>query len=144
MEKFEKAVDVLKEKFAKDIIECNIPRSKRAYILLKPEKHKDAISLLINYDEKILLSTITGIDLGNEIELNYHMACNGVITLKNRIPIEKPFTKTITDIVPGANLYEREVFDLLGVVFEGHPDLKRLMLPESWPKGNYPLRKNWK
>jgi formate hydrogenlyase subunit 5 len=144
MEKFEKAVDVLKEKCAKDIIECNIPRSKRAYILLKPEKHKDAISLLINYDEKILLSTITGIDLGNEIELNYHMACNGVITLKNRIPIEKPFTKTITDIVPGANLYEREVFDLLGVVFEGHPDLKRLMLPESWPKGNYPLRKNWK
>lgn len=143
MDMFENAVNALKEKFAKNIVEFNVPKPRRAYVLLKPEHHKEAISLLLKQDEKIMLSTITGIDLGNEIELNYHMACNGTLTLKNRVFIEKPFTKTITDIIPGANLYEREVFDLLGVVFDGHPDLKRLMLPDNWPNGNYPLRKDW-
>jgi NADH-quinone oxidoreductase subunit D len=72
------------------------------------------------------------------------MACEGTVTLKNRISREKPVTQTITDILPGANLYEREVFDLLGVVFEGHPNLKRLMLPDLWPQGDYPLRRDWK
>ena len=91
-----------------------------------------------------MISTITGVDLGNEIELNYHMICEGTVTLKIRVPKEKPVTKTITDILPGANLYEREVFDLLGVTFEGHPNLERLLLPESWPQGDYPLRRDWK
>ncbi len=144
MEMFENAVKLLKEKLANEIVEFRVPKPRRAYVLLKPESHKKAISALMKHDENVMLSTITGVDLGNDIELNYHMACEGAVTLKNRVPREKPFTKTITDIIPGANLYEREVFDLLGVVFEGHPDLKRLMLPDSWPQGNYPLRRDWK
>ncbi|MCJ7614549.1 NADH-quinone oxidoreductase subunit C [Candidatus Bathyarchaeota archaeon] len=144
MEKFEDAVKVLKDNLANEILEFRVPKPRRAYVLLKPEQHRAAISLLLKHDENTILSTITGVDLGTEIELNYHMACDGAVTLKNRIPREKPFTRTITDILPGANLYEREVFDLLGVVFEGHPDLKRLMLPDSWPQGDYPLRRDWK
>jgi Ni,Fe-hydrogenase III large subunit/NADH:ubiquinone oxidoreductase subunit C len=143
MNKFETAVDSLKNNLADAIVELNVPRSRKAYILLKPERHRDAISLLLKQVEDTELSTISGVDLGDEIELNYHMACEGTVTLKNRVPREKPVTQTITDIVPGANLYEREVFDLLGVVFEGHPNLKRLMLPDSWPQGDYPLRKDW-
>jgi formate hydrogenlyase subunit 5 len=144
MAMFENAVTILKEKMANEILEFRVPKPRRAYFLLKPESYKKAISALMKNDENVMLSTITGVDLGNEIELNYHMACEGSVTLKNRVSREKPFTGTITDIIPGANLYEREVFDLLGVVFEGHPDLKRLMLPDSWPQGNYPLRRDWK
>ena len=144
MEMFENAIKILKEKMANEILEIRVPKPRRAYVLLKSECHKKAISALMKNDENVMLSTITGVDLGNEIELNYHLACEGVVTLKNRVSCEKPVTKTITDIIPGANLYEREVFDLLGVVFEGHPDLKRLMLPDSWPQGNYPLRRDWK
>jgi formate hydrogenlyase subunit 5 len=144
MAMFENAVTILKEKMANEILEFRVPKPRRAYFLLKPESYKKAISALMKNDENVMLSTITGVDLGNEIELNYHMACEGSVTLKNRVSREKPFTETITDIIPGANLYEREVFDLLGVVFEGHPDLKRLMLPDSWPQGNYPLRRDWK
>jgi len=144
MEMFENAVKILKEKMANEILEIRVPKPRRAYVLLKPEYHKKVISALMKNDENVMLSTITGVDLGNEIELNYHLACEGAVTLKNRVSREKPFTKTITDIIPGANLYEREVFDLLGVVFEGHPDLKRLMLPDNWPQGNYPLRRDWK
>jgi formate hydrogenlyase subunit 5 len=144
MNKFENAVDVLKNNLADAIVECKVPKPRKAYILLKPERHRDAISLLLKQVDDMELSTITGVDLGNEIELNYHMACGGTVTLKNRVSREKPVTRTITDILPGANLYEREVFDLLGVTFEGHPNLERLMLPENWPKGDYPLRRDWK
>jgi len=143
MNKFENAVEVLKNNLADAIVEFRVPKPRKAYILLKPERHRDAISLLLKHVENAELSTITGTDLGNEIELNYHMACGGTVTLKNRVSREKPVIRTITDILPGANLYEREVFDLLGVIFVGHPNLKRLMLPENWPKGNYPLRRDW-
>jgi formate hydrogenlyase subunit 5 len=143
MELFENAVDILKNNLADAILECRVPRPRKAYILLKPERHRDAISLLLKHVENAELSTITGTDLGNEIELNYHMACGGTVTLKNRVSREKPVIRTITDILPGANLYEREVFDLLGVVFVGHPNLKRLMLPDNWPKGECPLRRDW-
>ncbi|PVX23252.1 MAG: hypothetical protein CW691_11255 [Candidatus Bathyarchaeum sp.] len=143
MEKFETAVDLLNNNLADAIVDLKVPRPRKAYILLKPERHRDAVSLLLKNINESMLSTITGVDLGNEIELNYHMVCGGTVTIKNRVPKEKPVTQTITDILPGANLYEREVFDLLGVVFEGHPNLERLLLPDSWPQGDYPLRRDW-
>jgi NADH-quinone oxidoreductase subunit D len=143
MGRFEKALDFLKKHFANNVIDLKVPRSKKAYVLLKFEHHRDAVSLLLENVEDATLSTITGVDLGNEIEINYHMACEGAITLKNRLSKEKPITKTITDILPGANLYEREVYDLLGVVFDGHPNLERLLLPDNWPNGNFPLRRDW-
>ncbi len=144
MDKFENAVTILKTNLADAILELKVPKPRKAYILLKPEYHRDAVSLLLKNIEDSTLSTISGVDLGNELELNYHMACGGTVTLKNRVPREKPVTRTITDILQGANLYEREVFDLLGIVFEGHPNLERLLLPDVWPQGNYPLRRDWK
>ena len=75
MNKFENAVDILKTDLADAILELKVPRPKKAYILLKPERHRDAVSLLLKKVEDSMLSTITGVDLGNEIELNYHMVC---------------------------------------------------------------------
>lgn len=143
MTKFEEAVEVLKDKLVDGILECKVPRPRRAYINVKPGRHREAISLLLKYIDETGISTISGTDLGDEIELNYHMRCGGAITIKNRVPREKPWIRTITDLIPGASFYEREVFDLLGVMFERHPNLKRLMLPEDWNMGEYPLRKDW-
>jgi NADH-quinone oxidoreductase subunit C len=67
--------------------------------------------------------------------------------LKERIrlsvPVEEPdpSVESITPVWPGANYYEREVFDLFGIQFEGHPNLRRIMMPDDW-KG-YPLRKDY-
>ncbi|MEM2083837.1 MAG: NADH-quinone oxidoreductase subunit C, partial [Nitrososphaerota archaeon] len=64
--------------------------------------------------------------------------------VKTSIDKNNPEIDTITDIIPGASFYEREIYDLLGVNFIGHPNLKRVILPENWPKGVYPLRKEYK
>jgi membrane-bound hydrogenase subunit beta len=67
-----------------------------------------------------------------------------ILTLGFSVPKENPTTRTITDLLPSAVLYEREVYEMLGVNFEGHPNLIPLLLPEGWPKGVYPLRKEEK
>lgn len=144
MKKFEDAFRVLKENLGCKILEYKQPKPRRAYILVDPGCHRDAISLLLKHVKHTGISTITGTDLRNEIELNYHMRCGGVVTIKTRVPREKPWIRTITDLLAGAAFYEREVFDLLGVMFDGHPNLNRLILPDDWPDGSYPLRKDWK
>jgi len=125
------------------ILEANVLRTRRIFIKIKSETLKEVVSFLSNELGVKHLSTITGLDLGEEIELIYHFAYKGSIEISLRLTIPKkaPKITSIVDLIPGATLYEREVHDLLGVIFEGHPDLSRLVLPEEWPKGLYPLRK---
>jgi NADH:ubiquinone oxidoreductase subunit C len=90
------------------------------------------------------LSTITARDTGKEIEILYHFLLDGVvITIRTMCPKDDPTIDSIVHIFPGAVLYERELNDILGVVPKGHPDLRRLVLPDDWV-GGYPLRKDWK
>jgi NADH:ubiquinone oxidoreductase subunit C len=63
------------------------------------------------------------------------------VRIKTRVSSEKPALSTCTDLWPGAAFMEREVFDLMGVVFEGHENLRRLLMPEEYP--HHPLRKDF-
>jgi len=101
------------------------------------------LRILLNEDENAGISAITGVDLGKTIELMYHIRTHGtIVTIRTEVPREDARIRSITDLVPGANFHEREVADLLGITFEGHPNPRRLILPESWPKNLFPLRKN--
>jgi len=88
------------------------------------------------------LSTITGVDEGEEISILYHLCGEGppAATIKTAVPKAAAKIQSITSVIPGATMYEREVHDLLGVEFDGHPRLDRLVLPDDWPEGVYPLR----
>jgi NADH-quinone oxidoreductase subunit C len=68
-------------------------------------------------------------------------ALRAAIFLKTRFAIEGASTPTVTDLWRAATWQEREVYDLFGIVFEGHPDLRRILLPEDWV--GHPLRKDY-
>jgi len=125
------------------LIGVNIQKERRIFIKVTREAFKETIKNLVNRLGFKHLSTITGIDLGKELEVIYHLSYKGAIELSLKVSLPKNEAKlpTVTDVIPGALLYEREVHDLLGVIFEGHPDLSPLLLPEKWPRDVYPMRK---
>lgn len=143
MEKENEIVGKLKNFLKENLVEAKIPKSRRIFARIKKKALNEAVNYLVNDLEFKHLSTITGVDLGDEVEVIYHLAYKGSIELSLRLSVSRrnPSVSTVTDIIPGAVLYEREVHDLLGVMFKGHPDLSPLLLPEGWPQGVYPLRK---
>lgn len=89
---------------------------------------------------------ITGLDEGENFSAIYHMAMfDGVVLdLKTFVPKSNAVIKSIMDTFPGAELYERELVDMFGFKVEGLPEGSRYPLPDDWPDGQYPLRKDWK
>jgi NADH/F420H2 dehydrogenase subunit C len=80
----------------------------------------------------------------DRIEVVYqltNLASNAKVALRVDLDREKPELDTVTSVWKGADYQEREVYDLMGVVFRGHPDLRRILLPEDWE--GYPLRKDY-
>jgi NADH-quinone oxidoreductase subunit C len=91
------------------------------------------------------LMCLSGLDWPDhyEVVINLHSFKHGHrINLKVRCPKDDPVIPTVSAIWPTAEWHEREAFDLIGVRFEGHPDLRRLLLPEDWE--GHPLRKDYK
>jgi membrane-bound hydrogenase subunit beta len=93
-----------------------------------------------------MLCTITGTDEGTELGFLYHLAAPSgiVLTLVVKTPKDAPGPETVTAFFPLAELYERETVDLLGARIGGLPEGPRYPLPDDWPEGQYPLRKDWK
>ncbi len=90
------------------------------------------------------LSNETGVDYKEHIEVVYHLFSykhrHGCV-LKIKLPRDNPAVATVEGIWNAANWMEREIFDLLGVTFQGHSDMRRILMPEDWP--GHPLRKDF-
>ena len=93
------------------------------------------------------LSDITTVDrfpLEPRFEVNYHLLSldrGERLRLKVRLGGSDPVIHSVTSVWPTANWHERENFDLFGIRFEGHPDLRRILMPDDWE--GYPLRKDY-
>jgi NADH-quinone oxidoreductase subunit C len=77
-------------------------------------------------------------------ELNYHLvsiARRDKVRLKVRLSGDDAVVDSLVTVWPGANWLEREIFDLFGIRFSGHPDLRRILLPEDWE--GHPLRRDY-
>jgi NADH:ubiquinone oxidoreductase subunit C len=111
-------------------------------VLLPAACLRDAVGVLLDPFAIYHLSAITGQDVEGQIELLYHFWCGGGITLHVTLPRDPARIDSIVDLVPGASFYEREVAEMLGVTFAGHPDPRPLLLPEDWV-GEPPLRREF-
>ncbi len=116
-------------------------------IHLPPEKVRSVAEVLKTAEETCLdyLICISGVDYGDDLGVVYHLASSKyphMIVLKTRTSDrENPELHTLSDIWRTAEFQEREVYDLLGIKFIGHPDLRRLFLTSAW---GFPLRKDYK
>jgi NADH-quinone oxidoreductase subunit C len=102
----------------------------------------------LKYDQKFVrLSSVTAVDrypLEPRFEVVYHLHSieqKQRVRLKCRLEGGEPAIESVTSVWRGANWYEREVFDLFGINFLNHPDLRRIMMPDDWE--GHPLRKDY-
>jgi len=123
-----------------------VPRERRIFIDVSVDKFEEILEFLKNKIYFNMLCTITGLDDGNTLGIIYHLANKEgiVINIKIRVPKDKPKIKTVIEYFPSAEFYERELVDLFGIEVEGLPEGTRYPLPDDWPDGQYPLRKDWK
>jgi len=92
----------------------------------------------------VFLANLTSVDWETHFEVVYHLQSldqNHIITIKTEVDRDDPVVPSLTPLYYGAHLQEREAFDLMGIRFEGHPDLRRMFLWEGFP--GYPLRKDF-
>lgn len=129
--------------------EIILPDSRTGYsgFLVKPENLVVVAQALrdeMGYD---YLSSVTGVDYPpeNKMEVVYHFyrtIGGGALVLKTQVDRENPVVPSLTPLFPGAEFQEREAWDLLGIRFANHPDLRRILTWEGFH--GHPLRKDWK
>jgi len=111
-------------------------------------EHSYAANKFLFEDVPLRFLIATGIDSDDCFEVLYHYAYDQtgcMVTLKAFIrDREKPAIESIAPFLPGAEWIEREIHDILGIDFNNHPDMRRLILSDDWPEGLYPLRKDAK
>ena len=102
---------------------------------------RDEPSLQFNY-----LSCLSGVDHNDgRLGVVYHLCSTTLkhtIVLKALCSKENPHVQTVSAVWGTANWHEREAFDMIGIIFDGHPDLRRILCPDDWE--GYPLRKDYK
>ncbi len=127
------------------ILALTNPAPRRIFLKVAPENLLETVGWLKNEIGFTHVSTISGVDLGQTFEVLYHFANEFTcLTLRTEIPRDNPLLPSICELIPGAILYERELQDMFGIVVQNIPDGRPLVLPDGWPEGNYPLRKDWK
>jgi Ni,Fe-hydrogenase III component G len=144
-----KREDVLKgleERFAADILEVFDKSPKRLYIEIKAESIKK-IALYLFKDLGCRFNIASGMDMRQHLEILYHFILEDLnlqMSLRVKLPKDKAEIDSLAPLFEAANWVERELHELLGVNFRGHPDLRKLLLPDDWPQGVYPLRQDYK
>ncbi len=139
----EEIINALKERFGDKIIDCKTPMRRRVFVEVSKECYKDVVKFLLQDLDMKFVEAITGTDVNDHLEVIAHIGYGISVSVKTKVPKDDPVIDSICDIARGAELYEREAHDLLGIVFKGNPNLKRFILPEDWPEGVYPLRKDY-
>ena len=123
-----------------------VQRQRRIFAEVSLEHFKEVFEFAVNNAGFSMLSAITGLDEGANLGFIYHLGKESgiMLNLKTSAPKENPLIDSVTKYFPSADIYEREMVDLLGAKVHGLGPGPRYPLTDDWPKEEYPLRKDWK
>lgn len=145
----------MKKEYSKDILDqisskfpgvsTKVHAPRRVYVRV-PREALHELARFLHAELGFRFSIATGIDTRDGIEILYHFShdeAGTFYTLKAVVPKDDPKIQSLADFLPAANWIEREMHELLGVDFTGHPNLVPLLTAESWPADLYPLRRDY-
>ena len=142
--KLEEIVEALQKDFDLTFEEFR----EEAHVFARPEQIVDVITSLRDAHEFELLSALTAVDYWPQEEPRFHVIYQLTSIAKNlsiqvRVPVAatRPVVPTVSGVFASANWREREVLDMFGIRFEGHPDPRRILMPADWE--GHPLRKDY-
>jgi len=136
-------IENIKVRCGKDLLELNDRSEKRVYVTIKKEILPKIARYLFN-DVRARFVIASGVDTRKAIEILYHFSIDEIgLIVSLRVILDKSNleVESLVSIMKCAEWIEREIHELLGVNFKGHPNLKHLLLKDDWPEGNYPLRR---
>lgn len=138
--------DIIKAQFGDAVLEAKLESVVDPFIKIQAEKIKD-VSIFVHDNDQLrfdFLMCLSGLDLKGKLGVTYNlysMVHRHKITLKVEVPTETPNIPSVESVWKTANWHEREAFDMYGIQFLGHPDLRRMLLPDDWE--GHPLRKDY-
>lgn len=139
----EKAVvEKLQDEFKE--IECKIDSEHRISVSVSKDKLLEVATYIKHELGFMTPNMCTGIDTTTDIEIIWHIGViqgPQLIALRTKTDRDKSLCPSLTPIWRGFDWHERETYDLLGVNFENHPDLRRILMPDNWE--GYPLREDY-
>ncbi|HDD46329.1 MAG TPA: hydrogenase [Candidatus Aenigmarchaeota archaeon] len=146
-------LDSFKRELGEKIIEARIEEKvkgeKRLWLVVRKDSFKRVVKHLFLAYPNTRFAVASGYDADTHITLIYHFfvslegkAGDASVNIKVDVPKNNPVLPTITDIVPGALISERELQEMLGVKIKDIPDPRRIFLSNDFPKGIYPWRRD--
>ncbi|MBF6591199.1 MAG: NADH-quinone oxidoreductase subunit C, partial [Ktedonobacterales bacterium] len=114
-------------------------------ITVPPERLLEAARVLRDTLGFEMLTCISGLDMVDHLDSIYHfrsLAHNWLLQVRVQVPTERPEVSSLVSLYASANWLERETYDLYGIIYLGHPDLRRILLDDEYE--GYPLRKSFR
>lgn len=148
-EYFDEIVGTLRELFGDEITRAVIVDRGELTIHVAPDRVAD-ICQAMRDDESLrfeLCNSVSGVDYPeqqNRLHVAYHltsMTYRRRVRLETAVGLDHPVVQSVTAVYPTADWQEREAYDMFGVVFEGHPHLTRILMPDDWE--GFPQRKDY-
>ncbi|MDD5674348.1 MAG: NADH-quinone oxidoreductase subunit C [Chitinivibrionales bacterium] len=136
----------LRERLGNKIVSVFEKNERRIYIEVAPQDIVETTKVIFR-DYEARLQTASGVDTPDKIDIYYHWAfdrANCLVTIIVKLDRQKPVIDSIAPLCMGAEWIEREMWELLGVTFNNHPDMRHLLLMDEWPEGQYPLRRDFR
>ena len=141
----EETIASLKDRLGEKLLNYHEKSARRIFIEVKPEDIPDTTRLIFK-DLRARFQIASGVDTPTAIEILYHWAFDRldfIVTVRTKLDRNKPEIDSVASICTGIEWIEREMWELLGITFRNHPDMRHLLLTEDWPEGKYPLRRDY-